>query len=110
MKNDISNINYNENVAELKSGKTLKYRILKVKRHVRVKDVKGNLAWQDVVKYIGQKIVSTGWFSRAWETITFKDEYGEKTYFDTQNEIIDWFKYLDGDTYEVMKLYSSHVS
>ena len=102
MKNDISNITYNENVAELKSGKKLKYRILKVKRHVRVKDVKGNLAWQDVV--------STGWFSRAWETITFKDEYGEKTYFDTQNEIIDWFKYLDGDTYEVMKLYSSHVS
>jgi len=67
MKNDISNITYNENVAELKSGKTLKYRILKVKRHVRVKDVKGNLAWQDVVKYIGQKIVSTGWFSRAWK-------------------------------------------
>ena len=104
-----NNVSYDESVAELKSGKTLKYRILKVKKHIRVKDVKGNLIWQDVERYIGQRIVPTGWFTRGWETITFKDEYGEKTYFNTQNEIIDWFKYLDGDTYEVVKLYSSNV-
>lgn len=104
-----NNISYEESLAELNSGKNLKYRILEVSRHVRQKDQDGNLTWVDKVQYIGQRIVPSGWFTRKWETINFCDEYGEQTYFDNAREIIDWFKHLDGEKTKLVKLYGSEA-
>lgn len=102
-----NNISYEESLAEFNSGKQLKYRILEVKRHIRIKDDNDNLIWTDKIQYIGQRIVPSGWFSRKWETIDFEDEYGKQTYFDCVDDIIDWFKYTDGEQYNIVKIYST---
>lgn len=113
MNNNLSNnVSYDEFVAEFNSNRELKYRIVEVSRHVRVKDTNkndGSLAWVDKVQYIGQRLVPSGWFSRKWETINFCDEYGEQTYFDNPRDIIDWFKCLDGEKCKVIKLYGSET-
>lgn len=105
-----NNVSYEESLAEFNHGAPLKYRILKLTRHLRTRDDDGNIVWVDKVQYVGQRIVPSGWFSRKWETITFKDELGQVTYFDNARDIIDWFKYLDGDKVEVVKLYSTHAN
>jgi len=64
------------------------------------------LTWIDKVQYVGQRIVSSSWFSRKLETINFCDEHGEQTYFDNARDIIDWFKHLDGEKTKVVKSYS----
>lgn len=107
-----NNITYEETVAEFKTGKTLKYRIVEVTRHLRVIDneaIVNAYKWIDKVQYIGQRLVHKGLFSRKWETIEFKDGYGSIVYFDHWEDIIDWFKYLDGEKHNPIKYYSSKV-
>lgn len=97
-----------EELAEFNQNKQLKYRIVKVKQHIRETDNEGNLIWVDKIFYQCEHLVYKGIFKRRWETITFKDEYGTITNFDNPREIIDWLIYLDGYQYEVIKRYGSN--
>ena len=98
-------MSYEEELAEFNQNKQLKYRIVKVKQHIRETDNEGNLIWVDKIFYQCEHLVYKGIFKRRWVTITFKDKYGTITDFDNPREIIDWLIYLDSYQYEVIKRY-----
>lgn len=105
-----NNTTYDEIVAEFNTGKTLKYRIVEVKRHIREQYIEGTdhyLTWIDKIQYIGQRLVHKSIFHRKWETIEFKDEFDSITYFDNYEDILHWFKYLDGEQCKPIKYYST---
>lgn len=104
----IDKVSSEEELAEFNQNKQLKkYRIVKVKQHVRETDNEGNLIWVDKIFYQCEHLVCKGIFKRRWETLIFKDKYGTITNFDNPREIIDWLIYLDGYQYEVIKRYGS---